>query len=405
MANEDISKLKIDKSAAVVRPGLQKTLVRWIVAILLSVAAGLLYFTGMLTMAVPVEVATISQVYPSQAFTLLNASGYVVAQRKAAVASKISSRLTALMVEEGNMVKEGDAIARLEGEDVLAVRNQATANLHVANSNLDQAKAELQDATLNYTRSKELVENGHIAKADFDFADARHKKALAAVAAAEAAIKASAAALKNAEVQLEYTLLRAPFDGVILTKNADIGDMVTPLGAAANAKASVVTIADMNSLMVEVDVSEANIEQVKKGQPCEVMLDALPENRFRGAVHMIVPTADRSKATVLVKVRFLNRDRRILPEMSARVAFLTREVQAKEQKPRIALNPGAIMTRNGRTLVYLIKDNRAFTTPVRLGEPIGDMREVLAGLKVGDRIAVKPLDRLKNGIRIKLAGE
>jgi len=225
------------------------------------------------------------------------------------------------------------------------------------------------------------------------------------VAAAEAAIKASAAALKNAEVQLEYTLLRAPFDGVVLTKNADIGDIVTPLGAAVNAKASVVTIADMNSLMVEVDVSEANIEQVKKGQPCEIMLDALPENRFRGAVHMIVPTADRSKATVLVKVRFLNRDRRILPEMSARVAFLTREVQDKEQKPRIALNPGATITRNGRTLVYLIKDNRAFTSPVRLGEPIGDMREVLAGLKVGDRIVVKPLDRLKNGIKIKLAGE
>lgn len=405
MAHEDIAKLKIDKPAAVLRPGLRKHLSRWIVALLLAGAAGLLYSTGVLIPAVQVEVATISPVYPSQTFTLLNASGYVVAQRKAAVASKISSRLDALMVEEGSLVKKGEVIARLEGEDLLAARNQAAANLHVANSHLDQAKAELQDATQNYNRSKALMEKGYIAKADFDFADARHNKARAAVAAAVAAITASTAALQNATVQLEYTLLRAPFDAVVLTKNADVGDIVTPVGAAVSAKASVVTIADMDSLMVEVDVSEANITQVKKGQPCEVILDALPESRFRGAVHMIVPTADRSKATVLVKVRFLKRDRRILPEMSARVAFLAREPLAIEQKPRIAINPATVITAKGRTLVYLIRDNRVVATPIRLGAPIGDLREVLAGLKVGDKVAAKPLEKLQNGTRIKLAGE
>ncbi len=130
---------------------------------------------------------------------------------------------------------------------------------------------------------------------------------------------------------VEYTLIRAPFDAVVLTKNADVGDIVTPFGAAANAKAAVVTIADMGSLQVEVDVSESNIEKVKKGQPCEIQLDALPEARFRGAVHMIVPTADRSKATVLVKVRFLDKDPRILPEMSAKVAFLERPVAAEKR--------------------------------------------------------------------------
>ncbi len=405
MADEDIAKLKIDKSAALIRPGRRRKLLRWVVAALVVVVAGVLYFTGVLAPAVTVEVASVSQAYPSQGFTLLNASGYVVAQRKAAVASKISSRLDALMVEEGSLVKKGEVIARLEGEDMRAARDQARANLDVAHAGLDQAKAELLDATRNYNRNKVLVEKGYIAKADFDTAEARYKKAVAAVAAAEEGIKAAKAALRNAEVQMEYTLLRAPFDAVVLTKNADVGDIVTPLGAAASAKASVVTIADMGSLMVEVDVSEANIEQVKVGQPCEVVLDALPETRFRGAVHMIVPTADRSKATVLVKVRFLEKDRRILPEMSARVAFLSRALKAEDRKPMIAINPGAVITANGRTVAFLIRDNRAVETTVRLGEQIGDLREVLSGLKVGDKIAVKPLDKLKNGIRTKVSGE
>ena len=140
-------------------------------------------------------------------------------------------------------------------------------------------------------------------------------------------------------------MIRAPFDAIVLTKNADIGDIVTPIGAAANAKAAVVTIADMNSLEVEADVSESNLSQIRVGQPCEIQLDALPHARFRGAVHMIVPTADRSKATVMVKVRFIDKDPRILPEMSAKVAFLSRPVTAEDQKPRTALNQAALVNR------------------------------------------------------------
>ena len=138
--------------------------------------------------------------------------------------------------------------------------------------------------------------------------------------------------MEAAKVAVEYTQIRAPFDAVVLTKNADVGDIVTPIGAAANAKAAVVTIADMDSLRVEADVSESNLEKVKVGQPCEIQLDALPETRFPGQVHMIVPTADRSKATVMVKVRFLDPDPRILPEMSAKVAFLSRSVNPEEQR-------------------------------------------------------------------------
>jgi len=221
------------------------------------------------------------------------------------------------------------------------------------------------------------------------------------VAAGEAAVKSAAATLKGAEVAVEYTLIRAPFDAVVLTKNADIGDIVTPLGAAANAKAAVVTIADMDSLQVEADVSESNLEKIRIGQPCEVQLDALPEVRFEGAVHMIVPTADRSKATVLVKVRFLKKDARILPEMSAKVAFLERPVNREEQQPKTAVNPAAIMSGNGRKTVFLIKGNRVDETTIQTGAKIGDLVEVLGGVKAGDKVVIKPLDKLKDGKRIK----
>jgi len=307
------------------------------------------------------------------------------------------------MVEEGSHVKAGQIIARLEGNDAVAARDQAVANLHVAKTNLDQAMAELNDATLAYNRDKALVNSEYIARADYDTAEARFIKAKAAVAGAEAAIKASSAALQGANVALEYTLIRAPFDAVVLTKDADIGDIITPLGAAANAKAAVVTLADMNSLEVEADVSESNLQLVKIDQPCEVQLDALPETRFRGAVHMIVPTADRSKATVMVKVRFIDKDARILPEMSAKVAFLSREVTRDEERPRLALNPAAIRNHNGGTMVLLLKDSRVVETPVTVGPAIGDMMIVLAGVKAGDKIVIKPLDRLKNGDKVKVA--
>jgi RND family efflux transporter MFP subunit len=357
---------------------------------------------GVFTPAVEVETATVSLVYPSQTFTLLNASGYVVAQRKAAVASKATGRLEWLGVEEGSRVKAGDVLARLENRDVTASRDQVAAALVTSRSTLDEAKAELQDATLNYKRQKELVSQGITARAEYDSAEARYRRAKAAVAGATSAITGAEAALRGADVAIEYTLIRAPFDGVVLTKSADVGDIVTPLGAAANAKAAVVTLADMESLMVEADVSEANLQKVKVGQPCEVLLDALPDARFRGVVHTVVPTADRSKATVMVKVRFVDKDRRILPEMSAKVAFLDRPVKSGEQKPRIAVNPAALSTRDGRTVVFKVAGKRVVETQVGLGAQLGEMREV-TGINAGEKIVLKPLERLRNDSKIKAA--
>jgi RND family efflux transporter MFP subunit len=401
MADNDLSGLKIDKTQATA-PRRRKKYVYLVLAAVLIIIVGILYGKGFFSGSVQVETASVSRIYPSQTFTLLNASGYVVPQRKAAVASKITGRIVALNVEEGSKVKKGEILARLENDDIAASRRQAAANLEVARSNRDQAKAELRDATLAYDRQKTLLAKDFVAKADYDLAEARYRKALAAVAAGEASITAARAALNVAEWSLEYTNIRSPFDGVVLTKNADVGDIVTPLGAAANAKASAVTIADLDSLMVEADVSESNLGKVKLGQPCEIQLDAIPDSRFRAAVHMIVPTADRSKATVMVKVRFVDKDPRVLPEMSAKVAFLSREIEAKDEKPRTAVSQKAIIDRDGKKYVFLITGNRADLTPVTAGAQLGDMIEVQNGIKAGDKVVVNPSSKLKNGSRIKL---
>ena len=402
MENEDLSKLKIDKSKVVIRPRKERKALYAILGVISIIVLVFLSAKGVFTPSVQVRVATVTQFYPSQAFTMLNASGYVVAQRKSALASKVTGRLIWLGVEEGSPVKKDQVVARLESQDVSAAKDQAAANVNVARFNLEQAQAELRDATLSFNRNKELLSRGVVARQAYDDALARYDKALAAVAGTEAALKANTAALEGAAALLEYTLIRAPFDAVVLTKDADVGDIVTPLGAAANAKAAVVTIADMNSLEVEADVSESNLSRIRLGQPCEIQLDALADLRFRGEIHMIVPTADRSKATVMVKVRFIDKDSRILPEMSAKVAFLSRSAKAEEQKPRTALNQTALVSLKDGKAVFLVKGDRVAETPLSLGSPMGDMVEVLGGVKVGDRVVMNPSDRLKDGSKIKI---
>jgi RND family efflux transporter MFP subunit len=402
MSEEDLSKLRIDKAAGSYQRRKRRQPLYALAVILLLVLLGVLYLNGVFTPAVEIEVSNVTQIYPSQTFTLLNASGYVVAQRKAAVASKVTGRLISIGVEEGSRVRKGEVIARLENDDVSAARAQAEARLKAAEHNLELAEAELVDAQLSFERIKDLFEREYVPKASFDTAEARYKKSVAAVESAKAEVDVGSAALRGAEVAVAYTLIRAPFDAVVLTKNADIGDIVTPIGAAAEAKAAVVTIADMASLQVESDVSESNLRQVKIGQPCEIQLDAIPDLRFRGEVHMIVPTADRTKATVMVKVRFVDKDPRILPEMSAKVAFLEREIGQEEQSPLDAVNSEAVVVQNGKEVVFLIDGERVARTPVRKGQTLNGMTEILSGVKAGDRVVLNPPPKMKDGSRIRI---
>lgn len=401
MPEDDVSKLRIDKSKVSIRRRRGGRLLFWT---LVAGACGLgvlLYRMGILAPAVEVTPATVQYLYPSQAFTLLNASGYVVAQRKAAVAPKITSQLVHLAVEEGSRVKADQLIARLENEDARAALDRTRAEVELARHNLDQARAEFENALQDYERSRRLIVPGYITQAEHDAAVARMKTARAAVAAREAALRAARAARDEAAVAVGYAEIRAPFDGVVLTKNADVGDILTPLGAAANAKAAVVTLADMNSLQVEADVSESSIGQVNVGQPCVIQLDALPDARFSGRVHMIVPTADRTKASVMVKVAFLEPDPRILPEMSAKVAFLSREVGADEEQPVLSIPRSALITEGERSTAFRIRGDRVEAVPVRVGRFLGSAVEVRVGLEAGDKVVVDPPASLRSGSKVK----
>ncbi|PKN30689.1 MAG: efflux RND transporter periplasmic adaptor subunit [Deltaproteobacteria bacterium HGW-Deltaproteobacteria-21] len=402
MTEPDISRLRIDRNKFATRKSRKKRNLLFLIPVLLIAVGLYFYWTGALKPALEVQAVPVQTIFPSQTLTLLNASGYVVAQRKAAVSSKATGRLVSLHVEEGDRVKKDQLIAVLDNEDVRASRARAEANVHLSRSLVERAKAELIDATLAYNRNKELASKGFVARSVFDSSEARYRMARAEVAAQEAALRASQATLAEAEVLLEYSYIRAPFDAVVLTKNADIGDMVTPLAAAANAKAAVVTIADMDSLMVEVDVAESNLAPVRPGQPCEIRLDALPQTRFPGTVHMIVPTADRTKASVMVKVAFREKSSQVLPEMSAKVAFLSRELSSEERAPFKAIPSSALIERNGRTSVFVLQGERAALKQVRTGRRYNELAEALEGVEPGERVIVPPFDKIKEGVRVKV---
>jgi RND family efflux transporter MFP subunit len=405
MEKEELSRLKISRGAespSGYRRWRGKKAAWLSLAAVLVLLLGFLYAQGLLQPAPEVAITTVSLVYPSQPVTALNASGYVVAQRKAAVASKGTGRLEILAVEEGSRVKKGALIARLENADLQAAAAQAQANLSVARANLNQIRAEIKNDRLRFDRYQKLIQSQAIARSDFDATEAKLNQALAAEAASLSQIRAAEAALEAAQVALEYTLIRAPFDGVILTKNADVGEVVAPFGSSVNAKAAVVTMADMASLIVEADVSEINLGKVRVGQSCEITLDAFPNERFPGQVHMIVPTADRSKATVLTKIKFLTMDEKVLPEMSAKVAFLTRPLHPGE-KPKVGVNPGALSDKNGILRAFLLNGATVREVPVTKGPPLADLVEITSGLKAGDKVVLQPPQGLQDGSRVKVA--
>ncbi|MGH8507155.1 MAG: efflux RND transporter periplasmic adaptor subunit [Gammaproteobacteria bacterium] len=342
---EDYSKLRIDPGA---KPGAHAPRKRVsamylaggaIIIAILATLMGKAWLDG----AVNVKVAMVSRTFPAQAHTLFNATGYVVPQRKADVASKATGRLESLHVEEGSRVKAGQVLARLENRDLLASRNRALANVDVARAQVNEAAAAFDESRLMFERTVKLVTKQFATREDYDAAQARLKKAQAALASARASVAPAESALQETEVAVEYTSIRAPFDGVILRKYADLGDIVAPLASADQSKGAVVSLADMGSLQVEADVAESNFPSVRAGQPCVVQLDALPELRLAALVRSIVPTVDRSKATVLVKIGFLDPDPRILPEMSAKVAFLSRELSAGETLPVLTIPRAAVV--------------------------------------------------------------
>jgi RND family efflux transporter MFP subunit len=415
-ARPGLGQLRIDRSAG-------KPLRRrrrwwpWVIGVLVLGGAAAALLAPRKT---EVQVGSVLAAYPSQALAQLTASGYVVAQRRAAVASKGTGRLIELLVREGSVVKQGELIGRLDATDVQAgiaatqvgVR-QAEAALRQAEADLRRSQVEAVNADAELKRQVELRAQGFVSPQAVDAAERRAQTAHATVAFSQAAIGSAQAGIAQSQAQVRVqqvnqvnTEIRAPFDGVVLVKNANVGDMITPFSSASGTSGAVVTMADMGTLEVEADVSESNVAKVKADQPVEITLDAIPDARFRGSVSRIVPTVDRAKATVMTKIRFEKLDPRILPEMSAKVSFLSRPATSEDQKPVIAVNPKAIVERDGRKVVFRVQGDTVEVLPVTLGRQIGDVQEVTGqALKSGERIVLSPGERLRAGDRIVVAGK
>ncbi len=388
----DLNSLRIQRSAP--SPDRPKSRLPFQIAgglfLVAVVVVGYLLIASAISPAVEVQLTSVNYSSPSQANAVLTASGYVVAQRKAAVASKATGRLEYLGVVEGDKVKKDDILARIESADIRAQLDQAKANLKLN-------EAELYNARQTLDRQKTLLEKGLTTQAEFDAAEARYRSVLASIDVAKAAQAGAAVALEN-------TLIRAPFDGTVLTKNADVGEMVAPMAAGAGSRSAVVTIADMTSLQVEADVSESNIERITPDQSCEITLDAYPESRYAGYVSKIVPTADRAKATVMVKVAFQSYDSRVLPEMSAKVLFLTKALSSSEtsSKPVLTVSSKAVVSRDGESVAFAVVDNKAVAVPVSVGRTMGSSVEILRGLSAGDKVIAAITDEIRDGTSVKI---
>ena len=388
--NADLSSLRIDRSNKEEINSSKKNIFILIGVILLLVV-GYFIINSLFGNSVEVKLTTAVLQKPGQTTASLNASGYVVAQRKAAIASKGTGRLIFLGVVEGDKVVKNQIIGRLENTDILPQLEEAKANLKLY-------EADMNSAENTYNREKELFKKGLSSQQVFDQAGANYNRLLASIEVAKARIK-------QYDVAIENTLIRAPFDGTVLTKNAEVGEIVAPFGGSTTSKTAVVTIADMKSLLVEADVSESNIEKIIVGQDCEIILDAYPEKSYSAYVFKIVPTADRSKATVLVKVGFKNYDSRVLPEMSAKVSFFTEPVDTSitNLKPILVIPSSAVRNEGGNNLVFTVSENKAVKNEVTIGQTLGSYVEVISGLKSGQKVINNLDDKIKDGVEVKIA--
>lgn len=389
-SNADLSALRIDRTGKGTPPGRRSKWWRllWLLVPIILFVAYKATFTR-ITPALQVRTGAAQLLTGSEATAELVATGYVVAQIKAAVASKATGRMRVLRVEEGDSVKSGEVLAELDNDDLRAA-------LDLARADLKTAQADSLLAAQNLVRQQKLAHSGFATQEVLESATATYHRAKAEVEAANANIAA-------AEVALENTIIRAPFNGTVLTKNADVGEMVAPFASSASAKGAVVTMADMTSLEVEADVSESNINKVIVGRPCEIILDAYPDHRYPGRVKKIIPTADRTRATVMTKVAFDAIDNRVLPEMSARVNFLPPpDTSAVTRQPVTAVPGEALTTRGDRQVVFRVVDGVTRETPVTVGRKLGDFTEITSGVTVGDIVVLTPPGSLESGQKIEL---
>jgi RND family efflux transporter MFP subunit len=408
----DLSKLRInrDTPSPPLRRALRRNLLLLIAALVIFGGAFLILGRGR---AVPVETAVAESMSGAGgsstggAGTSVTANGYVVARTRASVSAKLPGRISDLRVSEGSNIKKGEIIATLDNADYRAQLGQAEAALTSAKADLTEARAARDVARREADRLRKLrAKNaGLVTDEEYDASVSRADQANARAQATEARINSADAARRFALANLENTVIRAPFTGTVLRKEAEVGEVVAPSVGGGLTRGAVVTMADLTTLEVEVDVNEAYIARIRKAQPARITLDAYPDTSFRGQVRQVVPTADRQRATVQVKVSIIDRDPRILPEMGARVDFLdtTRVTVGSAGPTRFRAPSAAVRELNGQSVVWLVRNDRLESRPVEAGPVSGGFREIRSGLSGGEVLLVGGVEEPKQGMRVKAA--
>jgi RND family efflux transporter MFP subunit len=384
----------------------------WLAVVALAlVTAGAGWWWSTRTQAATVQTASVlvETSAGSAGQAVLNASGYVTARRRATVSSKVTGKVVEVLVEEGMRVRAGQVLARLDDSMIQATLALVEAQLAAARTELAETTVRLAEAKLRLDRQRRLSADGITPQADLDTAQAEVDALDARIAAARQNVVVAERQVSLRQTELADTIIRAPFDGVAISKDAQPGEMISPVSAGGGfTRTGICTIVDMSSLEVEVDVNEAYIHRVSPGQRVTAVLDAYPDWQIPARTITTVPSADRQKATVLVRIDFDELDPRILPDMGVKVAFL-REPAAGEtasapaERSRVLVPKRAVRSAEGSDFVFVVRDGRAERRAVRLGAADGDQVEVLSGLQAGERVVVEGPADLTDGARVEEA--
>jgi RND family efflux transporter MFP subunit len=378
----------------------------WIVAIvLLSGAAFGVWFWATRTQAVEVQAATVTARTAGTQAAVLNASGYVTARRRATISSKITGKVVAVNVEEGMAVTEGQILARLDDVSARASLALAQAQVDAARRAVTEDEVHLAQARVTYARDSKLLASGVSTQEQVDQAKLDVDSTAARIATLREQVAVAERQVTVQQTDLDNTIIRAPFAGIVVSKDAQPGEMVSPVSAGGGfTRTGICTVVDMHSLEIDVDVNESYINRVAPNQGVTAVLDAYPDWQIPAHVITIVPTADRQKATVLVRIAFEKLDPRILPDMGVKVTFLRDEDQAARvsAQPTALVPKDAVLEEGSNAFVFVVRGETVERRAVRLGATDGDRREVLAGLVAGDRVVVTPPAGLRDGTTIKV---
>ncbi|MEN3336682.1 MAG: hypothetical protein V7647_358 [Acidobacteriota bacterium] len=399
----DLASLRIEQGS---RAGGTRRGVWVAVAVLVLALAGAGWYWSQRVEAAEVRTAAIAATTGTggSAGSVLNASGYVTARRRATVSSKVTGKVLEVFVEEGKPVRAGQVLARLDDAQVRAALAVAEAQLESARRGAAEDEARLREAELTLGRREQLIQQQVIGRAELDSARAEVESLKARIALAEQQVKVSESLVAQRRTDLADMSVRAPFDGVAISKDAQPGEMISPVSAGGGfTRSGIGTIVDMSSLEIEVDVSESYINRVHPNQPVEAVLDAYPDWRIPGHVITTVPSADRQKATVRVRIGFEQLDPRILPDMGVKVSFLSERAPAGEnvpERPRLLAPKAAVRSADGRDIVFVVHDGRVERRAVKAGTTDGDQVEIVSGVTAGERVVLDAPAAMKDGDRV-----